>query len=470
MDLSHPQILMLSWDTLPPLSTPQAAPPMTPRPVISSEIDWNIAAQDQDPRYQEDMTDEPMDLTMPNGDPNSSNQNYLGISDLIQASMTGEVDPVIEDISQNHPQQWDTISTADFRQAQYQPFDDLVEWINQHVDNIPTHDNAPAAESILPENEASASPITDQEDSLTFDPWLQPPPGPSTTPINQGIDETGIYANSRPMSRQYPRPGTLTFGGQKHENVNLFIKTFKTRFPTSWWVDQLRTCLWGEPYHIVDQFFPLDNSVQNAECLFTVLREHFARKTKDTLRSTSPQAGSPPVERPAAETNQEEEEEEEERGHKTPQVLSDSEILEANIIMSDALAPTKSQIDRMLKLWLILSSWIFQPTQPNVTALRDKNILEYTGAYQHHHRNLKRKSYHYAMFHLQVTRDLDQNYNDKTDNLFDLHGIQVVVDKRSMIYLEGATIDFHNDLNKRGFSVTNPQAKSTCGCGSSYSM
>ena len=66
--------------------------------------------------------------------------------------------------------------------------------------------------------------------------------------------------------------------------------------------------------------------------------------------------------------------------------------------------------------------------------------------------------------------DLDQNYNDKTDNLFDLHGIQVVVDKRSMIYLEGATIDFHNDLNKRGFSVTNPQAKSTCGCGSSYSM
>lgn len=66
--------------------------------------------------------------------------------------------------------------------------------------------------------------------------------------------------------------------------------------------------------------------------------------------------------------------------------------------------------------------------------------------------------------------DLDQNYNEKTDNLFDVHGIQVVVDKRSMIYLEGATIDFHSDLNKRGFSVSNPQAKSTCGCGSSYSM
>lgn len=66
--------------------------------------------------------------------------------------------------------------------------------------------------------------------------------------------------------------------------------------------------------------------------------------------------------------------------------------------------------------------------------------------------------------------DLDQNYNEKTDNLFDVHGIQVIVDKRSMIYLDGATIDFHSDLNKRGFSVTNPQAKSTCGCGSSYSL
>lgn len=66
--------------------------------------------------------------------------------------------------------------------------------------------------------------------------------------------------------------------------------------------------------------------------------------------------------------------------------------------------------------------------------------------------------------------DLDQNYNEKSDLLFDAHGIQVVVDKRSAVYLEKATIDFHSDLNKRGFSVTNPQAKSTCGCGSSYSL
>ena len=36
--------------------------------------------------------------------------------------------------------------------------------------------------------------------------------------------------------------------------------------------------------------------------------------------------------------------------------------------------------------------------------------------------------------------------------------------------LAGATVDYHDDLNRRGFSIVNPSAKSTCGCGSSYSM
>ena len=66
--------------------------------------------------------------------------------------------------------------------------------------------------------------------------------------------------------------------------------------------------------------------------------------------------------------------------------------------------------------------------------------------------------------------DLDAKYDEKTDHKFEFHGIAVVVDKRSLLYLNGATVDFHDDLNKRGFTISNPQAKSTCGCGSSYSM
>lgn len=66
--------------------------------------------------------------------------------------------------------------------------------------------------------------------------------------------------------------------------------------------------------------------------------------------------------------------------------------------------------------------------------------------------------------------DLDAKFDEKSDHKFEFHGIEVVVDKRSMLYLSGAVVDFHNDLNKRGFTITNPQAKSTCGCGSSYNM
>ncbi|HEV3386629.1 MAG TPA: iron-sulfur cluster assembly accessory protein [Gemmata sp.] len=66
--------------------------------------------------------------------------------------------------------------------------------------------------------------------------------------------------------------------------------------------------------------------------------------------------------------------------------------------------------------------------------------------------------------------DLDAKFDEKTDHKIEYHGIEVVVDKRSMLYLAGAVVDFHDDLNKRGFTVTNPSAKSTCGCGSSYSM
>ena len=66
--------------------------------------------------------------------------------------------------------------------------------------------------------------------------------------------------------------------------------------------------------------------------------------------------------------------------------------------------------------------------------------------------------------------DLDPAINEKLDEVFEFHGVPVVVDKRRLMYLDNATVDFHDDLNRRGFSITNPTAKSTCGCGSSFSM
>jgi len=66
--------------------------------------------------------------------------------------------------------------------------------------------------------------------------------------------------------------------------------------------------------------------------------------------------------------------------------------------------------------------------------------------------------------------DLDLTVNPKLDEVYEFHGIPVVVDKRSLMYLDNAQVDFHDDLNRRGFSISNPNAKSTCGCGSSFSM
>ncbi len=66
--------------------------------------------------------------------------------------------------------------------------------------------------------------------------------------------------------------------------------------------------------------------------------------------------------------------------------------------------------------------------------------------------------------------DLDLKADPKLDEIFEFHGIPVVVDKRSLMYLNEAVVDFHDDLSRRGFSVNNPSAKSTCGCGSSFSM
>jgi iron-sulfur cluster assembly accessory protein len=66
--------------------------------------------------------------------------------------------------------------------------------------------------------------------------------------------------------------------------------------------------------------------------------------------------------------------------------------------------------------------------------------------------------------------DLDEKWDEAKDNIETCGDVKVAVDKRSALYLEGASVDFHEDLNKRGFVVNNPMAVSKCGCGSSFSL
>jgi iron-sulfur cluster assembly protein len=57
----------------------------------------------------------------------------------------------------------------------------------------------------------------------------------------------------------------------------------------------------------------------------------------------------------------------------------------------------------------------------------------------------------------------------ETDEVFEQHGIKIIVDPKSLLYLGGTTIDFKDEIMGRGFVFQNPNATSTCGCGSSFS-
>lgn len=54
------------------------------------------------------------------------------------------------------------------------------------------------------------------------------------------------------------------------------------------------------------------------------------------------------------------------------------------------------------------------------------------------------------------------------DLVFEQHGIKLVVDEVSIEYLKGATIDYVEDVMASGFKIDNPNAVSSCGCGSSF--
>ncbi len=57
----------------------------------------------------------------------------------------------------------------------------------------------------------------------------------------------------------------------------------------------------------------------------------------------------------------------------------------------------------------------------------------------------------------------------ENDDVFEINGISVIMDKAHAIYLVGIEIDFVQGLNNRGFTFNNPNAKESCGCGTSFS-
>lgn len=56
------------------------------------------------------------------------------------------------------------------------------------------------------------------------------------------------------------------------------------------------------------------------------------------------------------------------------------------------------------------------------------------------------------------------------DQVFEDKGIKILVDKKSLLYLLGTTLDFSDGLNGKGFQFINPNATRTCGCGESFAV
>ncbi len=70
---------------------------------------------------------------------------------------------------------------------------------------------------------------------------------------------------------------------------------------------------------------------------------------------------------------------------------------------------------------------------------------------------------------LSYALEFDAQHNED-DRLFEDNDVRIVVDKKSLLYLVGTTLEYSGGLNGKGFVFNNPNANRTCGCGESFSL
>ena len=70
---------------------------------------------------------------------------------------------------------------------------------------------------------------------------------------------------------------------------------------------------------------------------------------------------------------------------------------------------------------------------------------------------------------LEYVLKFDKEKTD-ADQIFEDNGIKIIVDKKSILYLAGTTLEYSGGLNGKGFVFNNPNAARTCGCGESFSL
>jgi iron-sulfur cluster assembly protein len=69
------------------------------------------------------------------------------------------------------------------------------------------------------------------------------------------------------------------------------------------------------------------------------------------------------------------------------------------------------------------------------------------------------------MYHLEFDDHIKED-----DSIYEDKGFRILVDKKSLLYLLGTTLDYSDGLNGKGFQFINPNANRTCGCGESFAV
>lgn len=59
---------------------------------------------------------------------------------------------------------------------------------------------------------------------------------------------------------------------------------------------------------------------------------------------------------------------------------------------------------------------------------------------------------------------------DSLDQVFEDHGVKVIVDPKSLVFLDGTQVDFAREGLNEGFKFNNPNVKNSCGCGESFNV
>jgi len=96
---------------------------------------------------------------------------------------------------------------------------------------------------------------------------------------------------------------------------------------------------------------------------------------------------------------------------------------------------------------------------------RIKHLLDREGKLASH--GLRMKVVGGGCSGLQYQLGFDERVSD-VDEVLEHGGVRVIVDEKSALYLAGSTLDFVDTLQESGFKITNPNARTSCGCGQSF--